>query len=50
MRRHSTVTRFDGSPSTCATISCVSDGCCVLDSMNTCPSESMRASAAWVSR
>ena len=30
MRRHCTVTRWFGMPSTCATISCVSDGCCVL--------------------
>ena len=47
---HCTVTRLFGRPSTCATISCVSDGCCVLHSTNTCPSESMRASEACVSR
>ncbi len=50
MRSACTVTRLLGRPSTCATISCVSEGCCVLQSTKTCPSESTRASEACVSR
>ena len=29
MRRTMIVTAFDGTPSTCATMCCTSDGCCV---------------------
>ena len=50
IRRHCTVTSLLGRPSTCATISCVSDGCCVLLCTNTCSPSSTWASAQWVSR
>ena len=49
-RRHCTVTWWLCTPSTCATISWVSDGCWVLDCTNTCPASSTNASAALVSR
>ena len=50
MRRHCTVTWCAGTPSTWATMSWVSVGCCVLDWTKIWPLESTRASAAWVSR
>ena len=50
IRRHCTVTRWLGTPSTCATISWVSVGCWVLDWTNTWPFSSTVASEACVSR
>ncbi len=50
MRRHCTVTSFASRPSTCAVMSCVSLGCCVLHWMKTCPDSSTCASEACVSR
>ena len=50
IRRHCTVTSWLRSPRTCATISCVSDGCCVLLCTKTCPASSTLASAQCVSR
>ena len=50
MRRHSTVTRCRGTPSTRATISCVSLGCCVEECSDTPPDSSSQASVACVSR
>ena len=50
IRRHCTVTWWAGRPSTCATMSWVSDGCCVLDWTKIWPFSSTSASAAWVSR
>lgn len=43
------MTSLDGIPSTCATISCVSDGCCVELSTKYRPSGSRTANAACVS-
>ena len=50
IRRHCTVTWCAGRPSTCATMSWVSDGCCVLDWTKIWPFSSTSASAALVSR
>ncbi len=50
IRRHCTVTSWLDTPSTCATISWVSEGCWVLLWTNTCPFSSIWASAACVSR
>ena len=50
MRRHWTVTSWLCRPRTCATISWVSDGCCVLLCTKIWPFSSTSASAAWVSR
>ena len=50
IRRHCTVTSCAGRPSTCATMSWVSDGCCVLDWTKIWPFSSTSASAALVSR
>ena len=50
MRRHCTVISWLCLPSTCATISWVSDGCWVLLWTKTCSLSSTWASAQWVSR
>ncbi len=50
IRRHCTVTRCALSPSTCATMSWVSEGCWVLDWMKIWPFSSTSARAAFVSR
>ena len=50
IRRHCTVTALLARPSTCATISCVSVGCWVLDWTNTWPFSSTSASEQCVSR
>ena len=50
MRKHCTVTKCLATPSTRATTSCVSAGCCVEECTKMPPASSGIASAAWVSK